>query len=162
MTYSLFCTPLGRISKNLSHWQKIHEVRAPYTPDYPLLCALMIYGCDFRLLCVSSVISQMILTQVIRHRECRPKEVRWWGLLNKKCALAPVLAPVGHLLMGQAFSFVVVWPGPLNYFCFFCSSMSQRSGGGGGRKCTHCIDFKLPWFYFEPVFKVFITRQLLE
>ncbi|CAD7679299.1 unnamed protein product [Nyctereutes procyonoides] len=21
------------------------------------------------------------------------------------------------------------------------------------KKCTHCVDFKLPWFYFEPVFK---------
>lgn len=78
---------------------------------------------------------------------------------DKRCAWPPVPAPVGHLLTGQAFSFVVVWPEALNYFCLFCSLLSWRSWG---RKGTRFADFKLPWFSFELAFNVCIAIWLLE
>lgn len=51
------------------------------------------------------------------------------GIATSRGALAPLPALVGHLLTGQALSFVIAWTDSSNYLCFFCPLMSQRSRG---------------------------------
>lgn len=48
-----------------------------------ITCVLKVSGCNFRLLCIPSIISKIILTEVIRHMECSPEEVPWYGMLTK-------------------------------------------------------------------------------
>lgn len=105
----------------------------------------MIYGCDFGLLCISSIISEIILTKVIRH-----KGVAWFGMLTEGV----------HWLLRQHLWDTRSGTG-LCFYGYVDRALELRLlflfiG------VAHLADFKSPWFYFELDFKVFTKMQVSE
>lgn len=123
---------------------------------YLLWCVLMVGGWDLRWLCLSSIISKIILTWVIGHTDAA-----------KGGTVFGVLTPDEHGLLCQHPWDLSSPDWPLLLQARGQSLWVTSASIVGGVTGTlgpwmHLADLRSPWFYVALAFNVFITGWLLE